>query len=121
MDENFDTVDALIEWLRRTTPEKQLMVMNPYRMRDLYECGYRLRALLLPDDPDTVVTVDARPPELGDGCAVRVECDSITVEDPAQFQAAVRKADNFEFYPLVNGKLRMALMFYHCYILTPIE
>ena len=36
MDENFDAVDALIEWLRRNTPEKQLMVMNPERMRDLY-------------------------------------------------------------------------------------
>lgn len=121
MDENFDAVDALIEWLRRNTPEKQLMVMNPERMRDLYECGYRLRAMLLPENPDTVVSIDARPPELGDGCAVRVECDSLIAYNPAQFWDAVRKADNFEFYPLVNGKLRMALMFYHCYILTPIE
>ncbi|MCD8019356.1 MAG: hypothetical protein LUF92_07165 [Clostridiales bacterium] len=45
------------------------------------------------------------------GASLNAEFDTLFVFDMKRFQYIIRKADNFEIYPLTNGKVRMSFMF----------
>jgi len=45
-----------------------------------------------------------------------VETEDIVVHDIYLFAKAIAAANNFEIYPLVNGKLRLSLMFYYMFV-----
>lgn len=48
--------------------------------------------------------------------SVSVEMDSLEVYKPKLFAEVIEHADNFEFYPLVSGKIKLALIFYNALI-----
>lgn len=43
--------------------------------------------------------------------SITVELDSLSVDEPLAFADVIYKADNFEIYPLTNGKIRLDVTF----------
>ena len=58
------------------------------------------------DGPSTVSFM----PEFSCG-TLAVEVDSFEVTDKDAFMLAMKRADNFEFIPLTNGRIRVAFVF----------
>lgn len=100
-------MEELIEYLRKL-PRARTWILNPVRFTEMKMCYHALESIALEHRADLTWEVC---PEEGYG-AIRMEADEFVYdlrEDAAQ---VVSYADNVEIYPLKNGKLRAALMFY---------
>lgn len=113
MNENFDpefdpTLDALIAFLG-SIPEPAVKMLNlPVYQRMLKACA-GLQRLLAPinDSGEINLKVD-RQFNFG---SVSAELDDLEIHTPEQFAKVILLADNFEVYPLTNGRIRLALGF----------
>ena len=104
--------DAFLEMLAYEMNQPRTLILNPERVREL-ELAYKaISKIVLSTSPDA--KIECTMSELGDGSAsISVETDELIVQDIKAFISAAEKADNFEIYPLTNGHLRMAFMFYN--------
>lgn len=114
---NWENDEALEEWFDqfvehlKSLRRDSIKILNLSRYRQLIMAKKRLLCLLSQDGAeDTVVSVQMNP-EMGYG-ALRMEAPIFLTERIPSFFAAVATADNMEIYPLTDGTLRMALMFY---------
>ena len=110
-DENeFDTtLDALIEYVY-SLPKPKLKIINPERYRLMLQCAAELAALLRETTETAEVNIDIN--DFFSTGAVSVVLNSLTVYDPAAFSQLISHAENFEIYPLTNGKIRLAISFH---------
>ncbi len=103
---DFEVIDSLAEYLRTHAP--QASILNGKRYVELYMAKEALDEVLRQSDAaPSQMKLD---PMFLSGSLV-AEVDDFEVHDLTLLQVAMSKADNFEIYPLVNGKMRMAFTF----------
>lgn len=122
MKNNYNAFDAqedpiitvLIDTVRNNHPKT--CVINPKRWCELLLAKEALNDLLK-QNGDGSAEITYFPEFLS--ASISAEVESLEVQDFTAFQIAMVKANNFEIYPLVNGKLRIAFMFSR--LMLPVE
>lgn len=106
---NFDTVlEGLMGFMKRL-PKSQVKMLNPSRYKLMLRTAAQLTDLLRKTVSDGELEIDVDPTfNLG---SITVELDSLSVDEPLAFVDVIYKADNFEIYPLTNGKIRLDVTF----------
>ncbi len=108
-EKNFDTVlEGLMDFMK-SMPKSQVKTLNPSRYKLMLRTAAQLTDLLRKSVSDGTLEIDVNPTfNLG---AITVELDSLSVDEPLAFADVIYKADNFEIYPLTNGKIRLDITF----------
>ena len=106
---NFDTVlEGLIDFME-SIPKSRVKILNLGRYKLMLKIAAQLTDLLRKTVSDGEMEINVDPAfNLG---TITVDLDSLSVVDPGVFADVIRKADNFEFYPLTNGKIRLDVTF----------
>lgn len=103
------TFDALMDYIK-CLPKATVKMINLSRYRLLMRTASQLTDLLRKTEPEGEINIEIdKTFNLG---SISVEMDSLTIEDPHAFADAIYKADNFEIYPLVTGKIRLDVTFH---------
>lgn len=105
--ELFAEVDMLVEWVRANAPQTQILNLPRYREVALAKSRLDLLLKAINAGPSSL---EVNP--LFASATLIVEAESLEVCNIAEFTEIVGKANNFEVYPLKNGKLRLAIVFY---------
>jgi len=110
--------DALVDMLReaRVSAGDQISILNPIREKQI-EFVYKVLKFLT-KGTDAVVTYKLHEPENSFG-SVSAEAKSLELYGSLWFTRIMEFANNFEVYPLKNGKVRLSFAFYDLTI--PIE
>lgn len=98
-------VDALAQDLA-TLRDGEITAIEPVRYATVLQAKAELEALL----GGGAAKILFHP--LVHAAALSAEADELMIHDPQRFAALTVQANNFEIYPLTNGKLGIALMFY---------
>lgn len=108
-EDEFDTTfDALVEYIQ-CLPKATVKMINPSRYRLLMRTAAQLTNILRKTEPEGEINIEID--DVLNMGSISVELDSLTVEEPPVFADMVFKADNFEVYPLTNGKIRLDVTF----------
>lgn len=102
------TLDALVAFLGNL-PQATVKMLNVPKYRKMLECCAALKKMLeqTHESGEINVSVD-RQFNLG---SVTAELDDLYVPEPERFSRLILMADNFEVYPLTNGRIRFSLAF----------
>ena len=105
----FETVmDALMEYLN-CLPKSTVKTINLPRYRLLMKTASQLTDILRKTEPEGELNIELD--DLLNIGSISVVLDLLTVEQPLAFADMICKADNFEVYPLTNGKIRIDITF----------
>lgn len=106
---NFDTVLEGLMGFMKSLPKSQVKMLNPSRYKLMLRTAAQLTDLLRKTVSEGELEIDVDPTfNLG---SITVELDSLSVDEPLAFADVIYKADNFEIYPLTNGKIRLDVTF----------
>ena len=106
---NFDTVLEGLMGFMKSLPKSQVKMLNPSRYKLMLRTAAQLTDLLRKTVSEGELEIDVDPTfNLG---SITVELDSLSVDEPLAFADVIHKADNFEIYPLTNGKIRLDVTF----------
>lgn len=106
---HFDTVLEGLMGFMKSLPKSQVKMLNPSRYKLMLRAAAQLTDLLRKTVSDGELEIDVDPTfNLG---SITVELDSLSVDEPLAFADVIYKADNFEIYPLTNGKIRLDVTF----------
>lgn len=106
---NFETVLEGLMGFMRSMPKSQVKMLNPSRYKLMLRTAAQLTDLLRKTVSDGELEINVDPTfNLG---SITVELDSLSVDEPLAFADVIYKADNFEIYPLTNGKIRLDVTF----------
>ena len=106
---NFETVLEGLMGFMRSMPKSQVKMLNPSRYKLMLRTAAQLIDLLRKTVSDGELEINVDPTfNLG---SITVELDSLSVDEPLAFADVIYKADNFEIYPLTNGKIRLDVTF----------
>lgn len=106
---NFETVLEGLMGFMKSMPKSQVKMLNPSRYKLMLRTAAQLTDLLRKTVSDGELEIDVDPTfNLG---SITVELDSLSVDEPLAFADVIYKADNFEIYPLTNGKIRLDVTF----------
>ena len=106
---NFETVLEGLMGFMKSLPKSQVKMLNPSRYKLMLRTAAQLTDLLRKTVSDGELQIDVDPTfNLG---SITVELDSLSVDEPLAFADVIYKADNFEIYPLTNGKIRLDVTF----------
>lgn len=105
--ENAPILNSLVNCLRHNQPRAQILNVCRY-----YEIVFAKEALddILRQNGEQELSKISFMPEFSCG-SLSVEVDAFEVADKDAFMNAMARADNFEFVPLTNGRIRLAFMF----------
>ena len=107
---NFETVLEGLMGFMKSLPKSQVKMLNPSRYKLMLRTAAQLTDLLRKTVSDGELEIDVDPTfNLG---SITVELDSLSVDEPLAFADLIYKADNFEIYPLTNGKIRLDVTFH---------
>ena len=102
------TLDALVEYIN-LLPKATVKMLDFTRYNTLMRTAAQLTKLLQASTPAGQIDIELN--ETFNLGSISVELDSLTVENPLAFADLICKADNFEIYPLTNGKIRLDITF----------
>jgi len=106
---NFETVLEGLMGFMKSMPKAQVKMLNSSRYKLMLRTAAQLTDLLRKTVSDGELEIDVDPTfNLG---SITVELDSLSVDEPLAFADVIYKADNFEIYPLTNGKIRLDVTF----------
>ena len=106
---NFETVLEGLMGFMKSMPKSQVKMLNPSRYKLMLRTAAQLTDLLRKTVSDGELEINVDPTfNLG---SITVELDSLSVDEPLAFADVIYKADNFEIYPLTNGKIRLDVTF----------
>jgi len=109
--ELLETFDAFVEVLREKLSVPKTHILNPVRLKELQDAYLAISKIVLDISPDAKIDCELNkltPTQ----AAIVVETDEIVVKDIKLFISGINGANNFEVYPLTNGKIKMAIMFH---------
>ena len=108
-DTNYDsTLEALMGFLN-TIPQSTIKALHIPRYKLMLQSASQLTALLKETMSQGEITIDVDQTfNLG---SISVELDTLTIYEPKIFADIICNADNFEIYPLTNGKIRLEFTF----------
>ena len=93
----------------KSMPKAQVKMLNASRYKLMLRTAAQLTDLLRKTVSDGELEIDVDPTfNLG---SITVELDSLSVDEPLAFADVIYNADNFEIYPLNNGKIRLDVTF----------
>lgn len=102
------TLDGLMNFIEEL-PQAKLKVLNLERYKTMMEVAAKLTSVLQKNNSEGELTIDVNEKfNLG---YISVELDSLTITSPVLFAEFISKSDNFEVYPLTNGKVRLDITF----------
>lgn len=90
--------------------DTRLQILNAGRMQQMAFTHEVLKNLL--SGQDVSISHQINEPFKGSG-SITIEGKEIAFNDTKWFVIASQLADNFEVYPLTNGKIRLAFSFYN--------
>lgn len=99
--------DRLVEYIRKL-PRSQLRIIDPIRYSEMEECYQAMRMIAKENDGKLTYEVS---PECGFG-SIQLESNDLVLYAKRGYSRSLMLADNLEVYPLENGKIRTALMFF---------
>lgn len=102
------TLDALVEYIN-LLPKATVKMLDFARYNAFMRTAAQLTKLLQASAPAGQIDIDLN--ETFNLGSISVELDSLTVENPLAFADLIYKADNFEIYPLTNGKIKLDITF----------
>lgn len=106
---NFETVLEGLMGFMKSMPKSQVKMLNPSRYKLMLRTAAQLTDLLRKTVSDGELEIDVDPTfNLG---SITVELDLLSIDEPLAFADVIYKADNFEIYPLTNGKIRLDITF----------
>ena len=106
---NFETVLEGLMGFMKSMPKTQVKMLNPSKYKLMLRTAAQLTGLLRKTVSDGELAIDVDPTfNLG---SITVDLDSLSVDDPLAFADLIHWADNFEIYPLTNGKIRLDITF----------
>lgn len=103
------TFDALVDYIK-CLPKATVKMINRSRYRLLMRTAAQLTDILRKTEPEGELNIEID--DVLNIGSISVELDSLTVEEPLTFSDMIYKADNFEVYPLTNGKIRLDITFH---------
>jgi len=108
-DTNYDsTLEALMGFLN-TLPKSTIKALHIPSYKLMLQSASQLTALLKETISQGEITIDVDQTfNLG---SISVELDTLTIYEPKVFADIICKADNFEIYPLTDGRIRLDLTF----------
>ncbi len=93
----------------RSMPKTQVKTLNMSRYKRMLKTAAQLTDLLRKYVAEGEIEIGVDPTyNLG---TITAELDSFSVDEPIEFSNIVSEADNFEIYPLNNGKIRLDITF----------
>ena len=102
------TLDGLMNFIEEL-PQATLKVLNLEKYKIMMEVATKLTAVLQENNPEGELTIDVNEKfNLG---SISVELDSLTITSPVLFAELICMSDNFDVYPLTNGKVRLDITF----------
>jgi len=106
---NYETTfDALVDFIN-CLPKATVKMINPARYVLMMHTSSQLTKMLRKHNPEGEITMELN--EMLNLGSISVELDALTIDDPLAFADMIYKADNFEVYPLTNGKIRFDITF----------
>lgn len=114
MEQNFKenefetTLDALMAYLNYL-PKETIKMINLSRYRLLMQTAAQLTDVLRKSTSEGELNIELD--DVFNLGSISVELDLLTIEEPLVFANMIYKADNFEVYPLTNGKIRLDITF----------
>ncbi|MEE1504181.1 MAG: hypothetical protein UGF89_08080 [Acutalibacteraceae bacterium] len=103
------TFDALVDYIK-CLPKATVKMINPSRYKLLMRTAAQLTDLLRKTQPEGEIDIEIN--DLLNLGSISTELDLLTIEEPLAFADVIYTADNFEVYPLTNGKIRLDITFH---------
>jgi len=112
VEEEFKGIDALVEYIRflQEKNKDKAMLFDPQRLLEFKQCYDRMLSIAKETTPDATPEIHMNWFGMGD-CSFSIETDEFEVREPNEFILAIKDTTNFEVYPLLNGKIRIGVMF----------
>lgn len=107
--------DGLTEYLK-TLPRATVKLLDGQRYQRMHDTARKLDDILRDGMNEGCVVAEVK--ESHNAGVITAELDDLTVFKPYAFAEVIAAADNFEIYPLTNGKLRLSILFRS--MLTPL-
>ena len=108
--ENDPVINLLISAIHESQPKVQ--IINPYRLAELSLAKTAFDEILCRNGAKES---EIKLFNMFSSASIGADVESIEVHDMAAFYSVMKYADNFEIYPLANGKMRIAFMFQHLF------
>lgn len=114
MKEEFDELDALVEYIReyeeqhKNTP----MLLDPVQFLKFKQCYDGLTAMILAEGSKIKTKITMNWFKTG-MCSFNIETDELSVRDMEAFVKLIEPAANFDVYPLLNENIRISVMFHN--------
>ena len=87
-----------------------MFIVNNNRMKEMEMAHDILEKIIHEYDPDATIKVDMN--VLNDGSAsIVIETCDFVVHNVQEFITVIKNANNFEVYPILDDKIRIAIMF----------
>ena len=110
--ENYNEFESMLDGLMNfieELPQATLKVLNLEKYKTMLEVAANLTSVLQENNPEGELTIDVNEKfNLG---SISVELDSLTITSPTLFAELICRSDNFEIYPLTNGKVKLDITF----------
>ena len=103
------TFDALVDYIK-CLPKATVKMINPSRYKLLMRTAAQLTDLLRKTQPEGEIDIEIN--DLLNLGSISTELDLLTIEEPLAFADVIYTSDNFEVYPLTNGKIRLDITFH---------
>lgn len=115
---NFNPITALSIFYHKHMPKNVYLVKNPERYPTAEKAIKEISEFFLAMDDNA--KIEKKPDELTGSClCLEITVDSIEVCKINEFCSLISKADNFDIFPLRNGKISFAITFNDAWIPAP--
>ncbi len=109
--ENDPVINLLISAIYESQPKIQ--IINPCRLAELSLAKTAFDEILSKNgEKESEIKLF----NMFSSASLGAEVESFEVHDMAAFNSVMKHSDNFEIYPLANGKMRIAFMFQHLFV-----
>ena len=102
--------EMFLEKMKEWQSKPHMFIVNNNRMKQMEVAHDILEKIVCEYDPDAKMTIDMN--VLNDGSAsIVVETCDFVVHNVQEFIEVIKNANNFEIYPILDGDMRIAIMF----------
>lgn len=103
-----NTMEGLMDFLEELS-QATVKIINIERYKLMLQTAAKLTNLLRVTSSEGEINIEIN--KMFNLGAISFETDSLTITSPTAFADLIYNADNFEIYPLCNGKVRVDITF----------
>ena len=102
--------EMFLERMKEWQSKPHMFIVNNHRMKQMEVAHDILEKIVCEYDPEAKIKIDMN--VLNDGSAsIVVETCDFVVHNVQEFVEVIKNANNFEIYPILDGNMRIAIMF----------